>query len=253
MNILIINLKGGAAKSTNSSIIASYIDNSTLIEIDKINKSDKRITKDYKSIQLDFLNESDDKFLEFENLLLEKDEVRIIDPGAIKLEVFHKAMITASLYSTVDLLIIPAMDGVDDFLVAMSYLETIKDEIDAQKVMFSFNRYNENEYSEHQEQFNSFFNKKSEIKKNFGIDLIDENYYVLKDSRAIKISREKGITLKSLVDTNIEALTKQQRAETDRDKRLELTKERSLVLSAQNFYKEYVTQMLEKILKKLQK
>jgi len=92
MNILVINLKGGAAKTTNSSIIASYLPNSTLIEIDKINKSDSKIiSKDYNSLQIDFLNESDDQFLSFENILLD-DDIKIIDVGAVKLEVFHKAM-----------------------------------------------------------------------------------------------------------------------------------------------------------------
>ncbi|MCF6245074.1 MAG: hypothetical protein L3J43_08550 [Sulfurovum sp.] len=88
MNILVINLKGGAAKTTNSSLIASYMPNSTLVEIDKINKSDSKIiSKDYKSLQIDFLNEGDNQFLEFENLLLE-DGMKIIDVGAINFSFF---------------------------------------------------------------------------------------------------------------------------------------------------------------------
>ena len=86
-NILVINLKGGAAKTTNASLIASFLpfqtDQNILIEVDKINQSDSRIkSKDYKSIQLDFLNESDSQFLEFENLLLD-DGLKIIDVGAV--------------------------------------------------------------------------------------------------------------------------------------------------------------------------
>jgi hypothetical protein len=119
--------------------------------------------------------------------------------------------------------------------------------------MFSFNRFNDYEYTSYQEQFSSFFEKQKEIKKSFEIDLQDEsNYYVLKDSRAIKLSRAKKCTLKSLVDTDVDALTTAQRAEQDRDKRLELTKERSLILSAQNFYNDYVIRMIEKIMKKLE-
>lgn len=258
MNILVINLKGGAAKTTNASLIASFLpqnrDANLLIEIDKINQSDSKIkSKDYKSIQLDFLNESDSQFLEFENFLLDEG-VKIIDVGAVKLEVFHKAMTAANLYSTIDLLVIPSMDGSDDMLVAMSFLQTIRDVITPDRIMFSFNRFNEHEYTSHQEQFSSFFEKKNEIKKNFGIDLSNEdNYYILKDSRAIKLSRAKKCTLKSLVDIDVDVITQAQRAEKDRDKRLELTRERSLILSSQNFYNDYVIPMIEKIAKKLQK
>ncbi len=253
MNILVINLKGGAAKTTNSSIIASYLPNATLVEIDKINKSDSKISsKDYQSMQIDFLNESDNQFLEFENLLLE-DGIKIIDVGAVKLEVFHKAMSAASLYSTIDLLIIPSMDGSDDFSVAMAYLNTIKNEVDSNNILFSFNRFNEYEYTSPQEQFSSFFDKKDEILSNFKIDLNDEfNYYILKDSRAIKLARASKVTLKSLVDTDVDVITKKQRATKNKIERMELTKQRSLVLSAQNFYNEYVISMLQIITKKLE-
>lgn len=253
MNILVINLKGGAAKTTNSSIIASYLPNSTLIEIDKINRSDANIiSKDYESFQLDFLNESDNQFLNFENILLD-DGIKIIDVGAVKLEIFHKAMSVANLYSTIDLLIIPSMDGSDDFSVAMSYLNTIKNDINPKNILFSFNRFNEHEYTSSQEQFSSFFDKKNEIKDNFDIDLDDDsNYYILKDSRAIKLARANKITLKSLVDSNVDEITKKQRATKDKKERMELTKQRSLILSAQNFYNEYVIDMLQKITNKLE-
>jgi len=253
MNILVINLKGGAGKSTNSSIIASYLPNAKLIEIDKINKSDSKIiSKDYKSLQIDFLNESDNQFLEFENLLLD-DGIKIIDVGAVKLEVFHKAMSAASLYATINLLIIPAMDGSDDFSVAMSYLNTVINEIDPNNILFSFNRYNEHEYTSPQEQFSSFFEKKDEILKNYKIDLNDEsNYYILKDSRALKLARAKKVSIKSLIDQDVETITKNQRSTKDKVKRLELTKERSLILSAQNFYNEYVIDMMQKITAKLE-
>lgn len=257
-NILCINLKGGTAKTTNASLIASFLptngEQNLLIEIDKINQADSKIkSKDYKSIQLDFLNESDSQFLEFENYLLDGG-VKIIDVGAVKLEVFHKAMTAANLYSTIDLLVIPSMDGSTDFEVGMAYLQTILNDIPSNRIMFSFNRFNDHEYTSHQEQFSSFFDKKSEIKKNFGIDLSNEdNYYVLKDSRAIKLSRAKKCTLKSLVDIDVDVITQAQRAEKDRDKRLELTRERSLIMSSQNFYNDYVIPMIEKIVRKLQK
>lgn len=254
MNILVINLKGGAAKTTNSSIIASYLSKAKLIEIDKINQSDKRIqSKDYQSIQLDFLNESDEKFIQFEEMLLDGG-IKVIDIGAVKLEIFHKAMTAADLYNTINLVVIPCMDGADDFQVAINYLATIQSQIDLQKVIFSFNRFNNHEYSSPQEQFSSFFSKKERVKELFNIDLDDEsNYYIVKDSRAVKIAREKGVTLKSLIDADVQAITQEQRSTTDNDKRMELTKQRSLILNAQNLFNDYLSTMLEKIQSKMKK
>ncbi len=253
INILIYTGKGGGAKSTVSSIVASYLANSMLIEIDKINKSDAKIkNKNYKSFQMDFLHESDNQFMEFENLLLDNG-IKVIDIGAIKLEIFHKAMKAANLYSLISLLIVPSMDGADDFNVAMGYLNTIQNEINPKNIMFSFNRYNNHEYRSYEEQFSSFFNRKIEIKENFQIDLDDEsNYFVLKDSRAIKLSRANKVTLKSLVDRDVDVVTKEQRSTKDKVKRLKLTRERSLILSAQNLYNEYVIDMMQKITNKLE-
>lgn len=252
-NILSINLKGGAGKTTGASIISSYIENVTLIEIDKINQSDKRIDSNgyYDSIQIDFNKETDESFYKFENMLLD-DNIKVIDVGAVKLESFHKSMKIADLYNTIDLVVIPSMDGADDFSVAMDYLESIKDDILPEKIMFGFNRYNDNEYQNVEEQFDSFFDNKKVIKKDYGIDLDNkDNYYILKDSRAVKNARKKGVTLKSLAEKNVKDITAKQRSEKDNKKRMELTKERSLALNAQNFQKDYVLPMITKVVKKL--
>jgi len=255
MNILCINLKGGAAKSTISSITASFIENARLIEIDKINQSDSKIKSgDYESIQVDFLNESDNAFAEFEMMLLDETTTNIIDVGAVKLEIFHKAMINSNLYDTLDLIIVPSVDGADDARVSLSYLSTIQDDIDMSKVIFSFNRYNDAEYTNHEEQFDSFFEKKQEIKDNLNIDLDDDsNYFVMKDSRAIKLARKNHVTLKSLIDTDVDEITKQQRSkDITKKERMKLTKKRSLVLNAQNLYKNYIENMMNKIINKLE-
>lgn len=252
LNILVINLKGGAAKSTNSSIIASYLPNSKLIEIDKINESDKKIlSKDYESVQLDFMNMNDENFIDFENSLLD-DGIKIYDVGAVMLEIFHKSMLASDLYREIDLVVIPSMDGNDDYLVAMSYLETIKSYIDLQKVIFSFNRFNESEYRDPKTQFSSFFEKTEAIKENFGIDLENEdNYYVIKDALSIKETRKKGQTLKSLIDTDMnEIIEKRKAADTD-EERSKYTKERLLCINAKNLYRDYISPMLEKIEKKI--
>ena len=250
MNILCINLKGGAAKSTNSSIIASFLDDAKLIEIDKINKSDLNIvTDDYKSVQVDFAHENDNQFYEFETLLLDEG-IKIIDVGAVKLEIFHKAMKAADLYNTIDLVIIPSMDGQDDYKVAVDYLSTIQEDINLDKVLFSFNRYNEHEYPKVEDQFSSFFEKKDALLKAFGIDL-KKNYYVIKDARSIKESRKQGITLKSLIDEDIQVITQEQRSCRDSQERMKLTKKRGLILNAQNLYKNYIETMLQKIQEKI--
>lgn len=251
LNILVINLKGGAAKSTNASIVASFLDGAKLIEIDKINESDSMIkTKDYESLQIDFIHENDEMFYEFEAQLLNSG-IKVIDVGAVKLEIFHKSMKQADLYNTIDLIIIPSMDGSDDYKVAVDYLATIKDDINLNKVLFSFNRFNDHEYPKVEDQFSSFFEKKEQLNKAFGIDL-DENYYVIKDSRSIKESRKMGVTLKSLIDEDIQSITTAQRACENDVERMKLTKKRGLVLNAQNLYRDYISTMIEKIQSKIE-
>ncbi len=253
-NILVYNFKGGASKSTTSSIVASYLNNATLIEIDYINKSDAKLNTDdiYKSVQLSFLDETSESFFDFESLLI-KPGLKVIDVGAVMLDKFHSAMKKSNLYSTLDLVIIPAMDGADDFNVAVKFLENIKNEVPANKIIFGFNRYNEFEYSDPREQFETFFDNAAVLKKDYGVDLKNEdNWFVIKDSKAIRRARNRGVTLKSLIDQDVEAITTQQRAEADDGKRLKLTKERGLILNSQNLYREFIEPMMSKIVKKLE-
>ncbi|AFL69603.1 hypothetical protein [Sulfurospirillum barnesii] len=252
-NVLVYNFKGGASKSTISSAVASYLQDATLIEIDYINQSDSRLDAQgfYESLQMDFIDETSESFFEFENLLLSPG-IRIIDVGAVMLDRFHSAMKKSNLYDTLDLIIIPAMDGSEDFNVAIKFLENIKNEVDPQKIMFSFNRFNNFEYAEPKEQFETFFNNLKKLKKEYGIDLNDEaNWFVVKDSKAIKKSRSMGVTLRSLIDSDVDAITRAQRAEPDDAIRLELTKQRGLVLNAQNLYREFIEPMMAKIANKL--
>ena len=252
MNILIMNPKGGAGKTTTSTIVASYLNDVKLLEIDKINKSANRIKcEHYESFQIDFNSSSDEKFLEFENTLLDEG-IKVIDVGAIKLEIFFNAMQEANLFDTIDLVIIPAMDGKDDFNVAVKFLEALKDTVVSDKFMFAFSRFNNHEYATIKEQFDIFFDNTAAIKKKYSIDLKDEStYFAIQDSRAIKRANRLGVTLKSLADRDIEEATKMQRAEKDKEKRLELTRERSVINSAQKFELDFIMPMMEKIMKKL--
>ncbi|MGB3751945.1 MAG: hypothetical protein WA945_10285 [Arcobacteraceae bacterium] len=255
MNILTYNWKGGCAKSTISSIIASYLDDSKLLEIDFINKSDKKLNTEgyYESEQINFVNETSDAFYEFENQLLD-DGVKVIDCGAVMLDKLHSALKTSNLYSNIDLIVLPAMDGADDFNVAYKFLTNIKGLVDPTKIIIAFNRFDPIEYNNDiSEQFETFFNNKKLLKDKFGIDLDDENsYFVIKNSKAIKKSRAMGIVLKSLIDQDIKEITDRQRAEKDGAKRLIITKERGLVQNAHNLYSEYISPMLEKIAIKLE-
>jgi hypothetical protein len=255
MNILIYNFKGGCSKSTTSSIVASYLSDATLIEVDHINQSDKRLDTDgyYKSIQMNWRDESSKSFLEFESLIL-KQNTKVIDIGAVMLDSFHIAMKKSNLYDVIDLVIVPAHDGEDDFRVAMKFLANIKDEIPASKIMFGLNRFSK-EYDSPQEQFDSFFDNQDLLKKEFKIDLSDENnWFAIKDSKSIKKARKRGIVFKSLVDVDIQELTKRQRAAIDDDElRDELTAEKFLIGNAQEVYADYIEPMLIKIVKKMEK
>lgn len=254
MNIVVFTPKGGCAKTTISSVLASYLLDATLIEIDYINQSDRRIDSKgfYDSFQVNFNDESSESFFEFENFLL-KANTKIIDVGSVMIDKFQQSIKNSNLYSTIDLIIVPSTDGSEDFNLAVKFLENIKDDFPAEKIIFGFNRYNK-EYDSPQEQFDTFFKNKSVIKKEFGIDLDNEdNWFVIEDSKAIKKARSMGIPFKSLVDEDIDELTKQQRAELeDDDKRMIFTKRKGLVQNAQKLYKNCIVQMMEKIVKKLE-
>jgi hypothetical protein len=255
MNILIYNFKGGCSKSTTSSIVASYLSDATLIEVDFINQSDRKINSQgfYESIQVNFNDENSDSFYEFENFLL-KSNTKVIDVGSVMLDKAHQALKNSDLYSTIDLVIIPAMDGVDDFEVAMKFLANVKDEISPEKIMFGFNRFNK-EYETPQEQFDSFFLNQKFLKNEFKIDISNEdNWFVIEDSRSIKKARSMRIPFKSLVDEDVQAIIQEQRAAIDDDeKRMLLTKRKGLVQNAQKLYQNYISQMMEKIIRKLEK
>jgi cellulose biosynthesis protein BcsQ len=247
-NILFFNFKGGSGKTTNSSICASYLDNCTLIEVSKLNQLSSRINSNnsYKSVQTDIDNE-----IEFKNLLISTGN-KVIDVEVTKLDIFHKTMLVNDIYKLIDLLIIPVMDGHDDFLITMKYLASLNSIIPSHKIMFSFNRYNEHEYTSMEEQFESFFLNRDIILQEYGIDLNDEsNYFVLKEAKAIKKARKEGRTFHSFANEDFEAITIQQRSEPDYTKRLEITIKRNLIHTYQFFEKTYIYPMMEKINKKI--
>lgn len=250
-NILVFNLKGGAAKSTNSNIIASVLPGAILIEADKINKTAEDIDSDFESVQVDFVNEGSIGFDKFTNLLVEPN-FTIIDVGAKMIETFHQSMINSGNYSEIDLVIIPLMDGADDFLTALDLLTNLKEQVEYKKVIFALSRWNNHEYAI-EAQFDTFFNNQKRIKKDFGIDINDEdNWYVLKDSRSIKYARSNKITLKSLVEKDANVLKNMMTTEADKDKRAPITALRNIVLQSQIYWNEFIIPAISKIEKKLQ-
>lgn len=257
-NILSYSGKGGSGKTTNASNIASYLINCKLIEMDTINQSDAKINSKnyYESEQFDFLSELDDKFFRFEKMLRISDKNLIIDVGANKLSIFHKAMILNDLYSKIDLFVINGMDGSDDFNVAMDFLESIKEHVDLRgKVIFAFNRFNEHEYTDVKSQFEQFFTNAEIIHKKYGVDLKNEdNYFAIKDSLAIKYSRRNKMTLKELCDKDLDDLTIQiDNLSLDEDEQLMLLiKQKNIIKNALNLQKNYILPAIQKIIKKLQ-
>ena len=254
--IVVFNYKGGVAKSANSVLIADFVGEiiegeTVLVEIDKINKSANKIKDaDYPIVQLDFDKFTDDGFVDLETYINTKG-LTIIDVGSVKLEIFHKSMVESGLYSVVDLVVIPSMDGGDDYDTAIKYLELMRDELDVkEKILFSFNRYNEPEYNTVEEQFDYFFESADAIKKRYGITLKDR-YYAIKDSYAFKKSRKLGISVKNLMNKDLEELTKQIAVEEDRDKMRTMIKEKSAIISARSFYKECLKGMISAITNRL--
>lgn len=255
-NILCINFKGGAGKTVMSSAVASYISNCKLIEMDTINQSDSKINSKnyYESEQFDFLSELDDKFFIFEKMLRISNKNIVIDVGANKLSIFHKAMTLNDLYSKINLFIVPAMDGSDDFNVAMDFLESLKEHVDLKdKVIFAFNRFNEHEYSDVKSQFEQFFTNREIILKKYGVDLTNENnYFAIKDSLAIKYSRRNNITLKELCDKDLVELSNQiDNLSVDDENLMQLIKQKNIIKNALNLQKNYILPAINKIIKKL--
>jgi hemerythrin-like domain-containing protein len=255
-NILCINFKGGTGKTAMSSTASSYISNCKLIEMDTINQSDSKINSKnyYESEQFDFLSELDDKFFIFEKMLRTSDKNLVIDVGANKLSIFHKAMILNDLYSKINLFIVPAMDGSDDFNVAMDFLESLKEHVDLKdKVIFAFNRFNEHEYSDVKSQFEQFFTNSEIILKKYGVDLTNENnYFAIKDSLAIKYARRNNITLKELCDKDLIQLSNQiDNLSVDDENLMQLIKQKNIIKNALNLQKNYILPAINKIIKKL--
>ncbi|MGJ0353703.1 hypothetical protein NG783_10445 [Aliarcobacter cryaerophilus] len=247
LNILVMNLKGGCGKTTTSSIVASFFDNSTLIEIDKINTSDERIDSPYyNGLQMDFNSATSDNWLVFEDKLFENG-VKIIDVGAVKLETFHNAMTTNKGYGEIDLIIVPAMDGSDDFIVAEKFLANLKSVgYDTSKVLFVFSRFNPNEYNV-EEQYNKFFRNKDLLKDEYKIDLDDDNSYsVIPDKKCVKYARDKGITVRSLVDDDDKAL-REAIFEAQAEQKRELQERRNCVINAKDLYLNFLESLINKI------
>ncbi len=201
MNILVMNMKGGTGCTVASTIIAPYLENTTLVEIDRINGTVEGTGTEghFKVHQVKFNSWDSEGFLEFENLLL-SEGTRVIDVSGHMCEIFHHAMTKASLYEVIDLLIVPAMDGVYDFDAAMRFLDLLDGNIPADKIMFAFSRYNPHEYGSFEEQFDLFFDNKSAFKKQYGIDFHEDNYFAIQNSKAFRHKNSLGTPIESLED-----------------------------------------------------
>lgn len=252
-NILILNPKGGSAKTTTSSLVSSFYKDSKLYEIDKINESASSVnSRDYyTSVQIDFKNEFDPKFHDFvENL--QEDGVAVVDVGAVMLDTFHSCFANSDNYDLFDLIIIPVMDGRDDFVVCSDFLLSLKNlGFDSNKIIYGFNRYNSYIYSI-EDQFDSFFDN-LKILKELGVELKDENYFVIEDSYAIKKSKKLGETLRYFVEKDAKDIKLKSRdLSLSKKQRRELSNEKLLIDNAIKFYNDCVVEMMHKIKLKLE-
>ena len=206
MKIVVINSKGGVGKSTISvQVIASYLYQKSdkqvpHYEFDDENEDNKaytnsQILKTYTQpvAKVNLSNKLTD-------ILLDENDC-IIDVGANKTTIyFLEALFETGMIYTIDLFVIPLMDGESDAMSALRIYEVIKEANSEAKVMFALNRVNSNR--ELTTQFDIFlgddrgiFNQEGIIES---IDEADRNYIVVYDSDIVKYSKSFGITILEL-------------------------------------------------------
>ena len=203
MNIVIINSKGGVGKSTISmQIAATYLYQLTKKKVNHYEFDDEN--RDNISFDKSQIVNTEAKQVARTNLrdtladvLLEENNV-VIDVGANKTTVyFLEALLDSGMVHSVDLFIVPLMDGESDAISAIKIYQIIKDTNPEANILFALNRVNTNR--DINSQFNIFLGDKRGIFNDKGmIDNIpqeDKNFIQIEDSDAIKHSKNFGVTI----------------------------------------------------------
>ncbi|MCT7566042.1 AAA family ATPase [Aliarcobacter butzleri] len=184
MNIVIINTKGGASKSTTAYQVASTYflakaQDVTLYELDNQNQDSKNFTNSKiksKQIQVDFSKELNNTIRDL--FLNQNSHNKVIDVGGNQTTTeFIEALKQTHMHNMVDLFIIPISGGHQDVANAKATHELVQDF--GKKVVFCLSRSRHpNNSPRLQFQYQNFF-------KNFKNPV----YFVLQDSDVIDLSR----------------------------------------------------------------
>ncbi len=131
------------------------------------------------------------------DILLQKECSVCIDVGANKTSIaLQQALFDTGMIHAIDIVIIPMMDGEVDALNAIALAKAVREASDV-PILFALNRHNE--MRELESQFNLFLGDKRDFIQEDGLinqlPLSDRDYFVIRDSDAIKYSRLFGVTL----------------------------------------------------------
>lgn len=99
-----------------------------------------------------------------------------------------------------------------------------------------------------EEQFNKFFKNKDLLNEEYSINLDDENSFaVIPDKKCVKYARDKGITVRSLIDNDDKELRNQITECEDITKKRELQELRNCVINAKDLYNTFLVALITKI------
>ncbi len=201
--IAVINTKGGVGKSTISmQLVVPYLYQKfknpiSFFEFDDENEDSISFEKS-KLVWLEKVRVAGRDLREELREILLLDNHICLDVGANKTAVYViDALLDSGMIYTLDVAVIPLMDGELDATSAIQIYQKFKNANPNLKTIFALNRWNENR--EVESQFDIFLGDKYGFFDTKGvinyIDERDRNYLVLADSDAIKYSRAFGITL----------------------------------------------------------
>lgn len=225
MNITIINTKGGVGKSTISMQVASaYLYQSTSKMVNHFEFDDEN--RDNLSFEHSNIVNTNTQEVQKSNLrdvltdiLLENDNV-VIDVGGNKTTIyFIEALLESGMNHSIDLFIIPLMDGESDALSAIKIYKIIRDANGQTPILFALNRVHKN--ADLKTQFNVFLGDERGVFNDEGIiesiPQEDRNFIAIEDNEVIKYSKNFGITILEIANINRDLAQEVQYAIQNRD------------------------------------
>jgi hypothetical protein len=203
--ILVMNSKGGSGKSTVATqVVLPWLFTRThnqkialYYEFDDENDHSWPFQNSVIATSIPVQVSQTDLRTKVTDILLQKECSVCIDVGANKTSIaLQQALFDTGMIHAIDVVIIPIMDGEVDALNAIALAKAVREASDV-PILFALNRHNE--MRELESQFNLFLGDKREFLQEDGLinqlPLADRDYFVMRDSDAIKYSRLFGVTL----------------------------------------------------------